>query len=85
MVAGIRGRLDALEALLRTAPALPALSPRGFDEPGIEALTPPSYLSVPEHGLPQPLRLSRYDAAALQCVQVGAAEDGLEFTPEGPS
>lgn len=71
IVAELRGRLDELEALIRTAPNNAIMTPASYDEEGVIDLTPASYREFRAQGLAEPHLLRRYQAW-LGFAQFGA-------------
>lgn len=47
----MRGRMDELERLVRFGPDYAVVTPQSYEEPGVEDLTPPGYLTFRREGL----------------------------------
>lgn len=62
IVAELRGRLDELEAMIRTAPNPAIVTPSSFDEAGVVELTPETYRAFRASGQTEPRLLKRYEA-----------------------
>jgi hypothetical protein len=62
LLAEVRGRLDELEHLIRTAPDPVVPTPSAFHSPGVETLTPPGYQRFLREGVSSPEILNRYEA-----------------------
>lgn len=61
IVAELRGRLDELEAMIRTAPNAALVTPSSYDEDGVVDLTPAAYRAFRQSGLEAPLLVNRYE------------------------
>ena len=96
LVAELRGRLDELEQLVRTAPNHSIIAPVSYDEDGVVAVTPSDYILFRAMGLDGPKTVLSYepypafvqfgspDAAAT--VEVSSFElSDLHRTGTGPA
>lgn len=61
LVAELRGRLDELEQLVRTAPNHSIITPVSYDEDGVVALTPADYTQFRAMGLDGPRTVLSYE------------------------
>lgn len=73
LVTELRGRLDELERMIRTAPNQAIMAPASYDETGVVDLTPAEYRSFRATGFDGSRALHRYDPF-LGFTQVGAPE-----------
>lgn len=73
LVTELRGRLDELEHLVRTAPNHSIISPVSYDEEGVVNLTPKEYLTFRSGGLDAVQRIKRYEPVPA-FVQFGAPD-----------
>jgi hypothetical protein len=73
LVTELRGRLDELERLVRTAPNHSIISPVSYDEEGVVAVTPKEYTAFRTRGLEEPRTIKRYEPLAA-FVQFGAPD-----------
>jgi hypothetical protein len=77
LVAELRGRLDELEHLVRTAPNHAIMSPVSLDGDDLVDLTPRAYAAFRSRGLDAPRRIKRYEPFPA-FVQFGTPEvDGV--------
>jgi hypothetical protein len=67
----LRGRLDELEQMICLSPDFVVLTPALHDEPGVEVLTPPGYLTFRQTAPAAPQTHKAYEAFA-SFVQFGA-------------
>lgn len=77
LVAEMRGRLDELERMIRTAPNQAILAPASYDEAGVVDLTPAEYASFRATGFEGTRPLHRYEPF-LGFTQIGASEGSGE-------
>ena len=61
LVAELRGRLDELEHLVRTAPNHSIIGPVSYDEEGVVDLTPAEYRAFRAKGLDEPRDVHGYE------------------------
>jgi len=74
IVAELRGRLDDLEAMIRTAPNQAIITPSSYDEEGVVDLTPEAYRAFRARGQEKPQLLKRYQPVQ-SFAQFGAPPD----------
>ena len=79
LVAELRGRLDELERLVRTAPNHSILSPADYDEDGILTVTPEEYTTFRANGLAEASRVLRYQPCPA-FAQFGAPDETIGVT-----
>ena len=82
LITELRGRLDELERLVRTAPNHSIISPVSYDEDGVVDLTPPGYTAFRAKGLEGAATVARY-APFADFVQFGVPD--LTATVEATS